>query len=122
LCCGGKVKKRQVNLRRKFLDGLILPNSSIYHTCCKHVVGVLKILLFPGHIFTFVYITHYINLMTRFYLSLMENRTDSSKLSVRSKRQAFLKAQKELKVEDAANSGAKYPSPYYWGAFVMVGE
>jgi len=30
------------------------------------------------------------------------------------KRSAFLKAQKELK--------AKYPSPYYWGAFVMVGE
>ena len=27
---------------------------------------------------------------------------------------AFLKAQKELK--------AKYPDPYYWGAFVMVGE
>lgn len=31
-----------------------------------------------------------------------------------SKREAFLKAQKELK--------AKYPNPYYWGAFVMVGE
>ena len=31
-----------------------------------------------------------------------------------SKRAAFLKAQKELK--------AKYPDPYYWGAFVMVGE
>ena len=31
-----------------------------------------------------------------------------------SKRSAFLKAQKELK--------AKYPDPYYWGAFVMVGE
>ena len=30
------------------------------------------------------------------------------------KRAAFLKAQKELK--------AKYPDPYYWGAFVMVGE
>jgi CHAT domain-containing protein len=30
------------------------------------------------------------------------------------KRAAFLKAQKELK--------AKYPNPYYWGAFVMVGE
>jgi CHAT domain-containing protein len=31
-----------------------------------------------------------------------------------SKRAAFLKAQKELKV--------KYPNPYYWGAFVLVGE
>jgi len=31
-----------------------------------------------------------------------------------SKRDAFLAAQKELK--------AKYPNPYYWGAFVMVGE
>jgi hypothetical protein len=30
------------------------------------------------------------------------------------KRAAFLKAQKELK--------AKYPNPYYWGAFVMVVE
>lgn len=30
------------------------------------------------------------------------------------KRAAFLQAQKELK--------AKYPNPYYWGAFVMVGE
>jgi CHAT domain-containing protein len=29
-------------------------------------------------------------------------------------RSAFLAAQKELK--------AKYPDPYYWGAFVMVGE
>jgi CHAT domain-containing protein len=29
-------------------------------------------------------------------------------------RAAFLKAQKELK--------AKYPDPYYWGAFVMLGE
>lgn len=32
----------------------------------------------------------------------------------RNKRQAFLAAQKQLK--------AKYPNPYYWGAFVMVGE
>jgi CHAT domain-containing protein len=30
------------------------------------------------------------------------------------KRSAFLAAQKELK--------AKYPNPYYWGAFLMVGE
>ena len=30
------------------------------------------------------------------------------------KRQAFFKAQKEIK--------AKYPDPYFWGAFVMVGE
>jgi len=30
------------------------------------------------------------------------------------KRSAFLKAQKQLR--------AKYPNPYYWGAFVMVGE
>jgi CHAT domain-containing protein len=34
--------------------------------------------------------------------------------AVNSKRYAFLKAQKELK--------AKYPDPYFWGAFVMVGE
>jgi CHAT domain-containing protein len=53
-------------------------------------------------------------LMVSFYKNWLENPTDSSKLSVGSKRQAFLKAQKELK--------AKYPSPYYWGAFVMVGE
>jgi CHAT domain-containing protein len=30
------------------------------------------------------------------------------------KRAAFLKAQKDLQ--------KKYPNPYYWGAFVMVGE
>jgi len=36
------------------------------------------------------------------------------KLAGSTKRQAFYKAQKGLK--------AKYPDPYYWGAFVMVGE
>jgi len=43
--------------------------------------------------------------MVSFYMHL---------LSVGSKRTAFLKAQKELK--------AKYPSPYYQEAFVLVGE
>lgn len=53
-------------------------------------------------------------LMVSFYRKWLTNRSDSSELSERSKRQAFLAAQKELK--------AKYPHPYYWGAFVMVGE
>jgi len=55
-------------------------------------------------------------LMVSFYRNwLAENRPDSLKLPGRSgKRAAFLKAQKELK--------AKYPNPYFWGAFVMVGE
>ena len=55
-------------------------------------------------------------LMVSFYRNLLgENRPDSLKLSGRSgKRAAFLKVQKKLK--------AKYPNPYYWGAFVMVGE
>jgi CHAT domain-containing protein len=35
-------------------------------------------------------------------------------LGVGAKRFAFLKAQKELK--------AKYPDPFYWGAFVMLGN
>jgi CHAT domain-containing protein/tetratricopeptide (TPR) repeat protein len=35
-------------------------------------------------------------------------------LSGKTKRQAFREAQQELKT--------KYPQPYYWGAFVMVGE
>lgn len=52
-------------------------------------------------------------LMVSFYKHWLQ-LPESSKLSGSSKRQAFLKAQKELK--------AKYPNPYYWGAFVMVGE
>jgi CHAT domain-containing protein len=44
-------------------------------------------------------------LMTSFYTKW---------LSGKPKRQAFKEAQLELK--------AKYPMPYYWGAFVMVGE
>jgi CHAT domain-containing protein len=35
-------------------------------------------------------------------------------LGGKGKRTSFLQAQKELK--------ARYPNPYYWGAFVMVGE
>ena len=54
-------------------------------------------------------------LMVRFYKNWLGTASDGSKQSVRmNKRAAFLKAQKELK--------AKYPNPYYWGAFVMVGE
>jgi CHAT domain-containing protein len=45
-------------------------------------------------------------LMTNFYENLL-----SKKLN---KREAFLQAQSELM--------KKYPQPYYWGAFVMVGE
>jgi CHAT domain-containing protein len=44
-------------------------------------------------------------LMTSFYTKW---------LSGKPKLQAFKDAQLELK--------AKYPMPYYWGAFVMVGE
>jgi CHAT domain-containing protein/tetratricopeptide (TPR) repeat protein len=50
-----------------------------------------------------------------------EGRVNASKTSLQGNsvvpgrlRSAFLAAQKELK--------AKYPDPYYWGAFVMVGE
>jgi len=43
-----------------------------------------------------------------------QQKADSWGLGTGSKRSAFLKAQKELKV--------KYPDPFYWGAFVMVGE
>jgi CHAT domain-containing protein len=54
-------------------------------------------------------------LMVSFYKNWLGTASDGSKQSVRmNKRAAFLKAQKELK--------AKYPNPYYWGAFVMVGE
>lgn len=52
-------------------------------------------------------------LMVRFYRNWL-GETDKPVRSESSKRAAFLKAQKELK--------AKYPDPYYWGAFVMVGE
>ena len=44
-------------------------------------------------------------LMTAFYKKWLSGKT---------KRQAFTEAQQELK--------AKYKHPYYWGAFVMVGE
>jgi CHAT domain-containing protein len=54
-------------------------------------------------------------LMVSFYKHwLGQHSPDNLKLSGLSKRQAFLKAQKELK--------AKYPNPYYWGAFVMLGR
>jgi len=49
-------------------------------------------------------------LMVSFYKHWLGSSTNSGQ----QKRSAFLKAQKELK--------AKYPNPYYWGAFVMVGE
>jgi CHAT domain-containing protein len=53
--------------------------------------------------------------MVSFYKNWLGTASDGSKQSVRmNKRSAFLQAQKELK--------AKYPDPYYWGAFVMVGE
>jgi CHAT domain-containing protein len=44
-------------------------------------------------------------MMTEFYKELLSGKT---------KRAAFKAAQLSLK--------AKYPEPYYWGAFVMVGE
>jgi CHAT domain-containing protein len=54
-------------------------------------------------------------LMVSFYKNWLGTASDGSKPSARmNKRSAFLKAQKELK--------AKYPEPFYWGAFVMVGE
>jgi CHAT domain-containing protein len=59
-------------------------------------------------------------LMVSFYkhwigsASEQPNKGGKGLTPVLSKRAAFLKAQKELK--------AKYPNPYYWGAFVMVGE
>jgi CHAT domain-containing protein len=54
-------------------------------------------------------------LMVGFYKNWLGTASDGSKQSARmNKRSAFLKAQKELKT--------KYPEPFYWGAFVMVGE
>ncbi len=54
-------------------------------------------------------------LMVSFYKNWLGSVSDNSQLSGRlNKRSAFLKAQKELK--------AKYPNPYYWGAFVMLGR
>lgn len=35
-------------------------------------------------------------------------------VQLKDKRKAFLKAQQTLRT--------KYPHPYYWGAFVLVGE
>jgi CHAT domain-containing protein/tetratricopeptide (TPR) repeat protein len=52
-------------------------------------------------------------LMADFY-SLWLGKARGKKSRPFNKRSAFLKAQKELK--------AKYPDPYFWGAFVMVGE
>jgi CHAT domain-containing protein len=49
-------------------------------------------------------------LMVAFYKHWLNDAAGTTSI----KRSAFLKAQKELK--------AKYPNPYYWGAFVMVGE
>ena len=49
-------------------------------------------------------------LMVAFYKHWLNGAAGTESI----KRAAFLKAQKELK--------AKYPNPYFWGAFVMVGE
>ena len=46
------------------------------------------------------------DLMTFFYQNLVKKK--------QSKRVAFFNAQQSLR--------EKYPHPYYWGAFVMVGE
>ncbi len=54
-------------------------------------------------------------LMVSFYKNWLGSASENTRLSGRmNKRSAFLKAQKELK--------AKYQNPYYWGAFVIVGE
>jgi CHAT domain-containing protein/flagellar motility protein MotE (MotC chaperone) len=53
-------------------------------------------------------------LMVSFYKNWLGEAVGAEGKTANSKRSAFLKAQKELK--------AKYPDPYYWGAFVMVGE
>jgi len=44
--------------------------------------------------------------MTYFYENLLEKKQD--------KRTAFRNAQQKLRKE--------FPEPYYWGAFVMIGE
>jgi CHAT domain-containing protein len=55
-------------------------------------------------------------LMVAFYKHWLGEAAPGSPNPTRqtTKRAAFLKAQKELK--------AKYPNPYYWGPFVLVGE
>ena len=53
-------------------------------------------------------------LMVRFYKNWLSPAKGGVNSTAGGLRSAFLAAQKELK--------AKYPDPYYWGAFVMVGE
>jgi CHAT domain-containing protein len=47
-------------------------------------------------------------LMTNFYSEWIKNYSSSNK------RSSFRKAQLEVR--------KRYPSPYYWGAFVMIGK
>ena len=54
-------------------------------------------------------------LMVNFYKHWLGKKQSSKNFSPKiTKRAAFLKAQREIK--------SKFPNPYYWGAFVMVGE